>query len=156
MKIYAILNDNIISKIIETDIRHTASNFKDITNISPPPEVGWVYNIVDNLYVPSTDFTYAKNKISKIPTRIAVQKINLILSDTNQRNSLYTLYKHGKKSKSSLTADEKAEIQDLESKWDKIETIRTASNQIEAEINNLQTIEEVQAYDIATNTLWPK
>lgn len=81
-------------------------------------------------------------------------KINSILSETKQHNSLYTLYKHGKKAKSSLTVDEKAEIQDLESKWGKIEAIREVSNKIEAEINNLQTIEEVQNYDIINNPLW--
>lgn len=87
--------------------------------------------------------------------QLASQKINLILSDVQQRNSLYTLYQYGKRVKSSLTVEEKAEIADLEDKWTQIESIRTASNQIEAEINNLQTVEEVQAYNINNNSLWP-
>lgn len=86
---------------------------------------------------------------------LAQSKIVSTLSDNHQCNSLYKLYKHGKKAKSSLTSDEKAEIADLESKWEKIESIGEASNRIEAEIYNLQTMEDLQTYDVQNNPLWP-
>lgn len=118
-------------------------------------KMGQMYSSIDGFY--DEDLTIlGKGNKNNLVKQIASQKIKTILSDTDQRNSLYTLYKHGKKAKSSLTADEKAEIQELESKWDTIETIRKASNTIEAAINNLKKIEEVQDYDINNNPLWPK
>ena len=99
-------------------------------------------------------FTDTKNSRSMYIKKLASNKITSILSDIKQRNSLYTLYKHNKKAKSSQTSEEKAEIADLEAKWSQIEALREASNLIEAEINNLQTIEELQAYNIKDSPLW--
>lgn len=104
------------------------------------------------------DIQVIKSSIIKRVKQLSEIKIVSLLPDNKQRNSLYRLYKHSKKAKSSLTAEEKAEIADLESKWDTIEAIRAASNTIEAEINNLnlQTVEEIQNYNIVNNPLWPK
>ena len=115
---------------------------------------GFTYDTITDSFV---DNILIEGIISKVKElgQVTKQKILSQLSDTDQRNSLYKLYRHGKKSKSSLTVSEKAEISDLESKWDTIESIREASNAIEVEINSLQIIEEIQVYDTVTNPLWP-
>jgi len=56
----------------------------------------------------------------------------------------------------SLTVIEEQELRDNQSLWNKIEAMREASNLIEARINSLQTVEEIQNYDIANNPLWPE
>lgn len=165
MKKYAYITNNKVQCILELEEEQLAAFHSDtvIVSISSEltPKFGFLYDANTNSFIdpdPDKSIEKASLKVCFIDRikLVAAFRISDTMSDIRQRNSLYRLYELGKKTKSSLAVDEKSEIADLEAKWIKINAIRDASNKIEEEINNLQTTEEIQTYDIQTNPLWPK
>lgn len=55
----------------------------------------------------------------------------------------------------TLSSSEASELNSMKAIWARVKAMRTASNNIEVEINNLSTREEILDYDIKTNGLWP-
>ena len=55
----------------------------------------------------------------------------------------------------ALTQEEIAILDTIKAKWVLIQQIRAASDSIEAEIDNINTVEGIEAYGITTNALWP-
>lgn len=97
--------------------------------------------------VPPISLEQAKIIAVTTVKKIATQKISTIIPD-------WKLERHMEQVTLQVTTDltneEYLEV------LNKKQAIRKASNQIEAEINVLQTTEEIQNYDIANHPKWPK
>ena len=55
----------------------------------------------------------------------------------------------------TLTEDELNSLAAIKIKWASIQQIRTASDNIEIEVDNISNIEFIEAYGIQNNVLWP-
>lgn len=89
--------------------------------------------------------------------RIAKNKIVAIVPEWKQRNRLArTSELLRKEQKGTITQAETDELDTMENEWNStIKPIRDASDLIEAEINGLLTVEDILAYDVESNPLWP-
>ena len=84
---------------------------------------------------------------------VAKDKIEQLLPEWKQRNLLargIELTNKGNK----RTAEEDTEVEALQSQWDAIKAIRSASDSIETAINAM-TFAELQSYDLKTDARWP-
>ena len=55
----------------------------------------------------------------------------------------------------ALTEDELNLLAEIKIKWASIQQVRTASDSIESEIDNIDFAEDVETYSIEDNVLWP-
>ena len=87
----------------------------------------------------------------------AYKRIIAILPEWKQRN--YTakgLELTEKKADGIALSETELGILDaIKTIWSLIEQVRTASDNIEAELGNIGDIQEIEAYEIVNNVLWP-
>lgn len=87
----------------------------------------------------------------------AYKKIINILPEWKQRNYTAKSVELTEKKVDGivLTQEESNILNTIKIKWALIQEIRAASDEIEIQINNVSIIEDIEAYDIENNALWP-
>ncbi|MCK5601039.1 hypothetical protein KAR91_04165 [Candidatus Pacearchaeota archaeon] len=87
----------------------------------------------------------------------AYKRITSILPEWKQRNYTAKSVELTEKKVDglTLTEDELNSLAAIKIKWASIQQIRTASDNIEIEVDNISNIEFIEAYGIQNNVLWP-
>lgn len=86
----------------------------------------------------------------------AQRRIILIVPEWKQRNLLARSSELlERKLDNLITSEEEAELLDIKAIWGQITAIRSASDNIEAEINTKTSVDAVQNYDVQNSSAWP-